>query len=629
MAVVFEAALRAACGQRVWTRAQELLEWPALSQLSVCGEGTVWELFGRCRGSEGEYALRLILRDDTVGDSSCSCPFDGKGLCKHRVALGLTFERDGERFRMYPPLPTMIASCSHETLGDLVAAMVRRAPELLSLLAASRGSESDESVRETLRRALSERDAQDGRPVLERVWNEANQLEARGDFAGAGDLWSVALEELAHAAAGWEQLYEREVERMEGYHDEEWDFGAEWAQSAVEGLGRALETNDLAPERKRSWARSLWEAERAARECEYFALPPRARELLARFAPDDLWADIEAVVRAELKKAPRQRDYAARVLIGGAFEVLEIPAGDDFKRERDVAFLLDRLRLRGQSDAADALVAELGTTKQQFELHLRERNFGAAATLARKFYASTPHRLLECATGLDDAGAHEEALQLVLHARKSGAARSDFAPAHTELFFGEWLCDFYVRHERASEARAEAVQVFAARPDADHFARLQAAIELGGAWQTQRDDVEREVRAHAGTHPFGGGSRAGEVALALALGEGDAARVYALFEKFSPKERPRFLEAVADAIETESPSKALPLWRELAEWQIENRDQNAARRSYVQAAQHLTRAREIHRALGSLDEWREYIQVLRGVYSKLRALHDELRKAGL
>lgn len=624
-----ESTLRAACGQRVWARALELLEWPALSQMTACGEDTGWEVFGRCHGSEGErYALRLALREGTIGESSCSCAFDGKGLCKHLVALGLALGRDLERFRIYPPLPMMVASCSHETLADLVAAMVRREPELLSLLAASRGSGDEESVRDTLRRALSGRDARDGQPTLERVWNVAGQMEARGEWAGAGDIWSVALEELAHAAAGWEQLYEREVERMEGYHEEDFDFGAEWAKSGVEGLSRALEEPELAPERRHSWMRSLWEAERAARECEYFSLPPRAYELLARFASNDLWADIEARVRSDLKKKPSQREFAARVLVGGTFQTLEIPSVSDWERQRDVGFLGDRLRLLGQNEEAEALVRELGTATQRFDLFLKRRDFVSAAKLAREAYTSVPHRLIECATRLEEAGASDEALEIVLHSRKSGAARSDFAPAHLELFFSEWLCDFYLRHNRASEARTEAVRAFAARPDDAHFARLKEAVEINGEWSKHRDDIEREVRSHAGRH-LSGESREGEVTLALALGEGDADRIYALFEKFPVRARPRFLQTVASGIEAELPAKALPLWRELAEWCIENRDPNSARRAYVQAAQHLKRARELYDSLGLPNEWRDYIQTLRGVYSKLRALQEELCKAGL
>ena len=630
MKTLSESALRAACGKRVWERAEELLHWPALHLVSACGEGRAWELFGRCHGSQGElYALRVQVSGEALGETSCSCAFDGRGLCKHRVALALLWARHEDKFRVLPPLATMVAACSPETLADLVAAMVRRSPEFLSLLGASRGGdEEEEPVRETLRRALSGRDADDGAPVLERVFGQANQLEAGGEWAKAGALWSVAIEELSHAAAGFEQIYEREVERMEGYHDEESNFGTGWAHSAVEGLGRAFEA-EVAPETRREWARSLWEAERAARDCEYFALPDQVRELLARWADEQLWADIEATLRAALKAQPRRPNYAAHALGGGSFEIMHIPAGDDYKRGHDVAFLLSRLQLQGKTEEAAALIAELGTTRQQFELRLRARDFAGAAKLAEQSYASTPYQLLACATQLDEAGASEIALQLVLDARQNPSSHDEFLPSHRANEWGAWLCDFYLRSKRGAEARVEAVRLFAASPDTTQFARLKRAVELGGDWPSQRDSVEAEVRKLAGQRPLVGGSREGEVALSLALCEREAPRILALFEKEPPKERPRFLEAVAGAIEAELPANALPLWCELAERTIENRHTGSARRVYAQAAAYLLRARALHQKLGSMDEWDDYLATLRMVHKALRALSDELQKAGL
>ncbi|BCM91379.1 hypothetical protein IAD21_03251 [Abditibacteriota bacterium] len=623
-----ESAIRAACGKRIWDRAEELLEWPALSSLSVCGEDDSVELFGRCHGSQGElYALRVRVQNGAVAESSCSCAYDGGGVCKHRVALLLVFTRQNEKFRAYPAIVEMIAACSHETLRDLVATMVRRSPDLLSLIAVSRDS-GDEPVRETLRRALSGRNADDGRPVLERLFGQASQHEAQGDWFAAGELWSVALEELAHAAVKFEQVYERELEFQEGYYDEEVNFGEEWASMALQGLERAFEQDTLAPEARHSWLRSLWEAERAVKSLQYFSLPSLVRDLLSSFAPADLWADIEASVRADLKRAPRQPDWQASVFRGGGLELRQVPAGDDWERAHNVNFLLGRLYAQGRDREAQALIAEVGTSKQQFELKIRQGDFLGAQILARQVYNSTPHQLLECATQLDKAGASELALQLVLEAQKSGDVRGEYLPSHYEATWRVWLCDFYLRYGRATEARAEAVRLFAKEPKSDQFDRLKRAVELQSDWQSQRDSIEQDLRSHAGKN-WQGGSRADEVALELVLCERDAPRIYSLFKKLAKSERHRRLEAVANAIEAEMPEQSLALWRELAEWIIEHRDQNSARRSYAHAAQALMHVRDLYKKLGSVDEWTDYRQTLLGVYKSLRALPDEMKKAGV
>ncbi len=628
MPAISESIIRAACGKRVWERAEELLEWPALTALSVCGEGGSLELFGRCHGSEGElYALRVPVQNGAIAASSCTCRFDGKGACKHRIALLLAFHREPENFRAYPAIVEMIAACSPETLSDLVATMVRRSPDLLPLIATSRDSK-DEPVRDTLRRALSGTNADDGRPVLERLFGQASQLEAKGDWFAAGELWSVAVEELAHAAVKFEKIYERQLESHDGYYDEEVNFGDEWVSMALEGLERAFEQDTIAPEACQTWLRVLWNADRKVKSLQYFAMPELVHDLCIRYAHNELWADIEATVRAELKRLPRQPDWQMGIIRSGGIELCQVPAGDDWDRAYNVGFLIERLYNQNRDKEAEALIAELGTTKQQFELKIRQGDFISAHQIARQYYASTPDQLLDCATQLDTAGASELALQLVLEAQKSGAVRNEYLPSHYDSTWRVWLCDFYLRYGRADEARPEAVRLFAKDPTAIQFDRLKRAVELKSDWKTERDAIESEVRSHAGKNRQGG-SLADEVALRLALWEREAPRIYALSQKVSKQERPRVLEAVAAAIESEMPAEALALWRELAEWTIENRDQNAARRSYAQAAQALVHVRDLHKKLGSTAEWSEYRETLLGVYKTLRALPDEMNKAGV
>jgi hypothetical protein len=283
---------------------------------------------------------------------------------------------------------------------------------------------------------------------------------------------------------------------------------------------------------------------------------------------------------------------------------------------------------QGRDKEAQTLIAELGTSKQQFELKVRNGDFLGAQLLARQVYNSTPNQLLECATQLDGAGASELALQLVLDAQKSGVTEGEYLPSHYETTWRVWLCDFYLRHERGVEARAEAVRLFAKDPKIVQFDRLKRAVELQGDWKSQRDSIEQEVRSHAGKTRLGV-PLADSVALGLALCDGEAARIFARFAKIPPKERHRFLHAVAEAIEAELPAESLALWRELAEWTIENRDQNSARRSYASAAQCLIHVRDLHKRLDSMNEWIEYRKIFLGVYKTLRALPDEMNKAGV
>ncbi len=54
-----------------------------------------------------------------------------------------------------------------------------------------------------------------------------------------------------------------------------------------------------------------------------------------------------------------------------------------------------------------------------------------------------------------------------------------------------------------------------------------------------------------------------------------------------------------------------------------------ARASYQVAAGHLRRLRDLHLRLGEAADWQAYIDGLRQEHHRLRALQDELNKAGL
>jgi uncharacterized Zn finger protein len=82
---------------------------------------------------------------------------------------------------------------------------------------------------------------------------------------------------------------------------------------------------------------------------------------------------------------------------------------------------------------------------------------------------------------------------------------------------------------------------------------------------------------------------------------------------------------VAEAAAQDYPREAIRLFGEQAEKLIDGR----SRGSYAEAAQYLLRVRELHRRLGDEAGWTVTITALRDRHRRLRALHDELRAAGV
>ena len=82
---------------------------------------------------------------------------------------------------------------------------------------------------------------------------------------------------------------------------------------------------------------------------------------------------------------------------------------------------------------------------------------------------------------------------------------------------------------------------------------------------------------------------------------------------------------VAEAAEKELPHEAVRLYLERVEQEIAGR----SRGSYNIAASYLKKVKPLFIKLHDKEAWVEYIRLLREAHKNLRALQDELRKAGL
>ena len=82
---------------------------------------------------------------------------------------------------------------------------------------------------------------------------------------------------------------------------------------------------------------------------------------------------------------------------------------------------------------------------------------------------------------------------------------------------------------------------------------------------------------------------------------------------------------VAEAAEKQLPQEAVRLYLESVEQEIAGR----SRGSYRVAANTLNRVGPLFIKLHGRAAWAEYIGSFRGSHKQLRALQDELRKAGL
>ena len=103
-------------------------------------------LWADCSGTQ-LYRVSITLGQDGVESEHCTCPYDWGGICKHQVALLLTYIRQPESFHVIPSLEGMLSNHSQKDLIDLIGRMTQRYPDLLPLveLSAQRKSEGTSS----------------------------------------------------------------------------------------------------------------------------------------------------------------------------------------------------------------------------------------------------------------------------------------------------------------------------------------------------------------------------------------------------------------------------------------------------------------------------------------------------
>jgi uncharacterized Zn finger protein len=273
------------------------------------------ELRAQCEGSEYEpYQVSATLTENGITETSCTCPYDYGGICKHIVALLLTYVHEPQSFHSIPPLTELLAEHSREELITLIGEMVKREPELLSLVELSvaaeqaRGGETldVEAYRRQARNALRRGSPRTVEKELRSLLDLTARLDTAGNWLDAGSVYHAILEET-----------------VSGYEDMLWEMDEDGDIAAVidefpQGLSRCLKKGKVGDRTRRLWLEALLEAELTDIEIGGVDLAPSAREAILENATDEEWGWIEKRIRAAISKGGDwAREELARFLAAG------------------------------------------------------------------------------------------------------------------------------------------------------------------------------------------------------------------------------------------------------------------------------------------------------------------------
>jgi uncharacterized Zn finger protein len=273
------------------------------------------ELRAQCEGSDYEpYQVSATLSEGGIAETSCTCPYDYGGVCKHVVALLLTYVHEPQAFRSIPPLAALLDGRSQEELISLIGEMIKHTPELLSLVElsvaterATQGKTLDASAyRRQTRRALRH----ENEHVVEKELRALRELAARssksGDWLNAGVIYHAVLDE---AVSGYDDTL-REV-------DEDGRIAIVIDDFAL-GLSQCLKKSEADADTRRVWLEALLRAELTDIEMGGIDLAPSAREVVLENANDDEWKWIEERLSAAISKSRGwEREALTRFLATG------------------------------------------------------------------------------------------------------------------------------------------------------------------------------------------------------------------------------------------------------------------------------------------------------------------------
>jgi uncharacterized Zn finger protein len=533
------------------------------------------ELQAQCEGSDYEpYEVRATLGKNGVTGTSCDCPYDYGGICKHIVALLLTYVHAPQSFHRVAAVSNSLQELSREELLDMVSSLVQSQPKLAAQIEMLSGATKPgkavnvAAYRSQVRRAVRSESLRTLQKELKSLRDMAARQAKADDWLKAGAIYHVTLDE---AVKGYNHL----VQSM----DENGDICV-LLEELAKGLSQCLKNAEADAKTRRVWLETLLEAELTDIQIGGIDLAPSAGETVLKQSTNEEWAWIEERLRKE------------------------IPHKDSWARQAIVGFLTAGQEKHGAKKRVADTIRELGTTEQKTHLLIEEGKTAEALLAVRKIIAGKPGLVTEFADSLLKAGAKQDALTLVM---ENGG---DYWRAR------EWIARYYRSHGSPQEAVEAQQKVFLSSPDIFHFAELKKISVKTKNWEEVRQKVTEELEQKKNFRML----------IEIALAEKDVLSALELLPQLSKSsDLLTVRESVARSAAREHPKPALVIYQQMAEIAVEGRN----RPSYVRSVGYLKQGKKLALQIQKENEFTGFVEKLRKKYANLSAFQEELQKAKL
>lgn len=590
-----EAAVRRLARRQSYDRGENYYQRGAVVDVVRRGES----LRAEVEGSQYEpYQVRINLNETGITDTHCSCPYDHGGICKHRVAVLLTYIRDPETISQRPPVPALLEDLDRETLHELLVDLLADHPELEDWV--ERRIEA-QSIQGSAEDASGEPQARHTPPDPDTIRRHVRSIIQSSDPRGTSDPYEDVesrvndLRDLLKGARAYIDTGngEEALVFLEAMAEELMD--EEWLALSYDDSAAIFEFLD---ELSAAFTEAILTAKPDEMACDEWAvrLTDWADELAGYTPEPPFRAAVEAAEQgwdAELLQAALQgtadeqdlwtdeRPWYADELITALLNVLE-------REDRTEEYLN---------------VARATDHHVRYATKLIEVDRHEEAVKYSMDQCSTPNDALKMAKSLREDDHPEDAIEVARHGLSlDGIRKKELA---------EWLCNLAAARGDDETAREAAVAAFEAEPS---LATYQAAEEVAG---DEWSDIREELLAHLKRRRPG---RSTPEHVDIFLYEGLIDEAITIAERSGHY---TVVEPVVDAVWEERPDWVIDVCKEQAEPIIEEGQSDR----YRHAVRWLEKAGKAAQAAGKLDEWCAYVEDLRDEQYrkyKLRPMLEDL-----
>jgi hypothetical protein len=533
------------------------------------------DLRAHCRGSSyTPYRVSARLGSGEIITTHCTCPYDWGGICKHIVALLLAWIHTPEVFQSVAPTDDRLADKSKEELITLIQEMLKRDPELESLLDIPLHPEPGVPINlASFRRHIESMLLNDfPNPAelsfeISAIAETADRHAEMGNMAAAGALYHLILSEIIPS---YSRLY-----------DDDGDISSVLQQCAA-GLKRCLTEGEPESATRQAWFDVLLEAELMDIQMGGIDLAYPAGDILLEYPNAEEWKRIEKRVRQEIATS------------GDLYS--------EWKREVLVNILVNRKKRTGREAEVTDLIFELGSEEQKaFEL-VRQGRVEAAISIAKEHFVELPGLVIRFADALVDAGGIAEAVMYITSQLETKYRTS----------YLSWLAQLAEQEQDPETALKWQLCLFHESPSLENYSNLQIAAQRLDQWETIYPGIIQELEA----------DQHWNLLIEIALEEEHITQAL----EYLPRQRGDHLSLqVARAAETSHPKSAIEIYCQRVDRLIGAR----GRANYKEAAIILKRVNGLYQKQSTRNQWNDLLIELRQRHAHLPALMDELNKAGL